>query len=413
MRATQHSSRTDSAGRVHGRKHNDRNFDTSKADNIAQSRMRENLYWNCYDGKYREADKAGKMTFAEAELRAYEELFGTQLEATNARYMLQGHPERIRSMGQWMSQRMHAPEEVVVQVGSVEQMPDRDMARACLLDYVRNLKDWNADHGFPMQIMTVALHMDEAIPHIQIRRTWAYEDNGDLRQGQDKALEAAGVPLPDPGKAPGRRNNRKMTFDSEMRSIWLDICHSHGLTVERDPLPDARHGMDKAEMIREKHARALAETEQLRREAAEIKVSTAVKKAMANTSAEEPKKIPLTDLVAIPAEEYGALRRRSEGLEAAMEDAVQLRYDMDADRIRAGMEVEKALEEAKSIVQKAREEAGRIKGSARVEALLDGTRAKISRYEQLEKRFPEAFEEMDRMLSAERPGKTIGRNREK
>ena len=89
MRATQHSSRTNAAGQVHGRKHNDRNFDVGKADNIDQSKMGNNLYWSCYGGKYIESEKDDKMSFAEVELKAYEALFGKQLEATNANYIKQ------------------------------------------------------------------------------------------------------------------------------------------------------------------------------------------------------------------------------------------------------------------------------------------------------------------------------------
>lgn len=402
MRATQHSSRTNAEGKVHGRKHNDRNFDVSRADNIDQSRIMENLYWNCYDGNYTESEKDRKLAFSDLEMKVYEELFGEQLDATNRTYIANGHPERVKTMEQWMSQRMHAPEELVLQVGSVDQMPDRDLARTCLLDYVQRLQKWNTAHGSPMKILDVALHMDEAVPHIQLRRTWVWESDGMIRQGQEKALEAAGVPLPDPDKSPGRRNNRKMTFDSEMRSMLLDICHDHGLAVEREALPDARHGMDKSEMIREKHARAIAETERLRQEAAKMEVSAAVAKAMAEAPLESPKKLLLTDLVAIPAKDYETLQRRSEGLDAAMSDAAQLRHDMETERIQAAQDVQKAKKHAESIVQEAREEAGRIVGSARVEALLDGTQQKLDHYRKLEKRYPEAFRRMEEDLKKDR-----------
>lgn len=412
MRATQHSSRTNAEGKVHGRKHNDRNFDVDKADNIDAGRICENWYWNCYDGGYSEAEKDGKISFADAEIKAYDQLFGRQLDATNRKYIANGHPERVKTMEQWMSQKMHAPEELVLQVGSMDQMPDRDLARTCLLEYVDRLREWNRTHGTPMRILDVALHMDEAVPHIQLRRTWAYEDNGLIRQGQERALEAAGVSLPDPDKSPGRRNNRKMTFDAEMREMWLDICHAHGLAVEREALPDARHGMDKAEMIREKHARAIAETERLRQEAAEMEVSAAVAKAMAEAPLESPKKLLLTDLVAIPAKDYETLQRRSEGLDAAMSDAAQLRHDMETERIQAAQDVQKAKKHAESIVQKAREEAGRIVGSARVEALLDGTQQKLDHYRKLEKRYPEAFRRMEEELKKDRHrSDRQGRNR--
>lgn len=177
MRATQHSSCTNAAGQVHGRKHNDRNFDVGKADNIDQSRMKDNLYWACYGGKYTESEKGNRMSFAEVELKAYEDLFGKQLEATNENYIKQRHPEKVKTMEEWMSQRIHAPEELTLQVGRSDREydtgnhPDAKVAVACLKEYLKELDSWNKKHGEPMEILTMALHMDEAVPHMQIRRT--------------------------------------------------------------------------------------------------------------------------------------------------------------------------------------------------------------------------------------------------
>ena len=72
MRAMSHNSRTNSAGKVHGSKHNDRNFDTSKADNINPDPERKNLYWNCY--------RAKEVTFEEVELAYYKSAFGEMLD---------------------------------------------------------------------------------------------------------------------------------------------------------------------------------------------------------------------------------------------------------------------------------------------------------------------------------------------
>lgn len=425
MRATQHSSRTNAAGQVHGRKHNDRNFDVDKADNIDQSKMGNNLYWSCYGGKYIESEKDDKMSFAEVELKAYEALFGKQLEATNANYIKQRHPEKVKTMEEWMTQRAHAPEELVLQVGRSNREndtgnhPDPDTAVACLKEYIKELDTWNKANGHPMQIMTIALHMDEAVPHIQLRRTWRYEDQGMFRQGQEKALERAGVPLPDPNKAPGRRNNRKMTFDAMMREKWLDICESHGLEMEREAVPDARHNLDKADMIREKYARTMSETAQLRKETDQLRkdvdrleVRKSVAKAMAAKLEETHKKTLLGDGYIVPKKDYEDLVRKAAGYDAAVEDAVQVRHGMIEDRIAIDQEKKRAQKEAEKILQEAREEAARIKGGARLEALFDGSLQKVARYERLEKRFPEAFEEMERVLAAERSERTIDWERE-
>lgn len=46
-------------------------------------------------------------------------------------------------------------------------------------------------------------------------------DKGETVIRQSKALELMGVELPEPGKKLGRFNNRKMTFDKELRAEWI------------------------------------------------------------------------------------------------------------------------------------------------------------------------------------------------
>ena len=60
-----------------------------------------------------------------------------------------------------------------------------------------------------------ALHLDESTPHIHERHVFDCENKyGEVAPQQEKALEALGFDLPDPGKPLSRRNNRKITFDA-------------------------------------------------------------------------------------------------------------------------------------------------------------------------------------------------------
>ena len=253
MRTMTHNSRTNASGRVHGRKHNDRNFDISKAENIDEKRVKNDIFVNCYNDK--------TMTFDEVEVKYYTENFGAQLKKTNDNYIKNRHPERCKTMEQFMQTRQYAPEETVMQIGKMEKHVDRDTFVACMRDYWSFLLTWNKDHGEPFQILNMAVHADEAVPHAQIRRVWKYVDeSGTLRIGQEKALKAAGIELPNPDAKEGKHNNRKMTFDAMMREKWLDICQEHGIEVEREPVPDAKHNRDKEEMLRDKFENMIAVT---------------------------------------------------------------------------------------------------------------------------------------------------------
>lgn len=266
MRTMQHNSRTNAKGRVHGTKHNDRNFDVSKADNIDQSRSHGNVYLNCYGDK--------SMTFDEVELKFYNENFGDLLAKTNANYIKNRHPERCKTMEEWKKNRRYCPEETTMQIGDMEKHVSRNELVQCFNEYDNRLHKWNKEHGRPFTTLTIALHVDEEVEHIQSRRVWHYHNNsGDLRIGQEKALAAAGVELPEPDKPEGRHNNRKMTFDAMCREMWLDIIQEHGIEVEREPLPDSKSkkSKDKEDYIREKYQKMIDKTEELQEQVDELK----------------------------------------------------------------------------------------------------------------------------------------------
>lgn len=247
-------------GRGYGSKHNDRNFDLSKADHIDPERSAKNIYLNCYEDP--------TMTFQDVELQFYEDNFEPQLEATNSKYRKNGHPERCKTMKEWMQQKQHSPEESIFQIGNYNGTVPAQLLWECYLDHSKRMTAWSAAHGKPYSVLSAALHVDEeGAPHIHQRAVWHYRaEDGSLKVGQEKALAAAGVELPDPGTRPSRKNNRKMKFDAMRRQMWLEVLQEHGIRVETQPLPDGKHNRSKEQMIRDKHAAIVAETQQLQEE---------------------------------------------------------------------------------------------------------------------------------------------------
>lgn len=210
MRTTMHNGRAKKDGTVFGTKHNDRNFDVDKADNIDKERMKDNVYWHYYEDE--------NLTFEEVELKFYNENFSRILEATNENYIKNRHPERVKTMEEWKRVRQNAPEETHLQIGKMEEHVTREQLVACYKDYDKWLRQWNQENGKLFTVLNTALHCDEAVEHIQTRRVWHYRDEaGELRIGQEKALKAAGFELPDLDKPEGRRNNRKIAFDKMCR----------------------------------------------------------------------------------------------------------------------------------------------------------------------------------------------------
>ena len=234
LRVSQHSGRSGSA------KHNDRSFMTGRsaewrqehASNIDTTRTGENVVWT-WD----------EQTDVEASERAwYAETYQQAQDATNARYIREGHADRCKTPDDLYNGRLTRPEEMILQVG--DRNTDIDLGRLgqALDTYLSRLDEWNDSHGGHMHVLSMALHLDESSPHVHIRRVWDYTDRDGLtRLGQAKALEAAGIELPDPGKPVGRYNNRKITFDAMARGWWQEACREQGWEIETEARPGMRH----------------------------------------------------------------------------------------------------------------------------------------------------------------------------
>lgn len=241
LRVSQHSGRSGSA------KHNDRSFMNGRsaewreehAPHIDMTRTNGNILWTWN----------GTEDMETSEREWYSETYRDALERTNERYRHEGHADRCKTPDDLYKGRLTRPEEMILQVGKHVDDIDPAQLKAAVDRYIDALDAWNEAHGGHMHILSIALHADETSPHVHIRRVWDYTDRDGLtRLGQAKALEAAGVPLPDHGKSVGRYNNRKMSFDAMARGWWQECCRAQGWEIETEARPDMRH-KDKAEYV--------------------------------------------------------------------------------------------------------------------------------------------------------------------
>ena len=322
MKASMHSGREGSG------KHNDRSFLQGKSEqeqremapHIDAAKTKNNLIWIIGNKGWH---KGAWGDIEAAERAYYKKTYSATQDTKNARYKAQRHPERCRSTDDLYTTKQTRPEEQILQIGSKDDPVTLEVFKACVMDYVKALNEWNRNHGRHMRILSIAIHSDETSPHAHIHRVWEYDSKDGRALGQDKALEAAGVPLPDPGKAKGRHNNRKMTFDATMRGIWYDICEAHGLQIDREPVPDMRH-KDKADYIRDRIAGELAQAqEQVDRETARAETVRGERIA-----AEEGLQQAHIDLAKVRAEIDGAEARRD-----ALETSLRLLSAAETARI--------------------------------------------------------------------------------
>ncbi len=261
VRATRHNGRSGKAG-IFKAGHNDRTFDLENAGHIDSERSDQNVYWDCFQG-YNLADKNGvrperKYCFEEIEYAYYLTRFGDSIEAQNERHRQQRHANRIRSVGDILKDPRTCPEESIYQLGTKDGHEDPKLFSRVVDELMAEIKK---RYGSNIQVLDWALHMDEETPHIHERHVFFADDGYGMNfPKQDKACEALGFERPDPEKKQSKYNNRKMSFDAEIRRLYIEIAEKHGVTIEKIPLEGKVH-LEKNDFIIARQNEEIAEKE--------------------------------------------------------------------------------------------------------------------------------------------------------
>ena len=249
MKVTFRNDRTDTSG-----KHNDRNFDVSKATHIDAERSTLNKYYT-YKGDYYDGEKlleedSVKM-LRDIELEFYEQNFMEHLNSKNQRNIDARHKGRNKNIEQYYRSYTSRPEGMIFEIGNYFDHASPEELWACAMEYAQR---FNEAYGDNCRILDMALHMDEGSPHVHIRRVWiGTDDYGHKCVGQNKALEEMGFEAPDKDKEIGKSNNAKMTFTRLDRQMIIDICKDRGLDIEVKDASSKNEKHMSFEMYREKH----------------------------------------------------------------------------------------------------------------------------------------------------------------
>lgn len=255
MRATRHNGRSGKHG-VYNPRHNDRQFDVSNSEHIDAEREKQNIYWDCYRGYVQNPSNEilsnlgaiePDVSFHDIEKMYYEDHYYNFVQGQNARNEKNRHSERNRTTEDLLKNKMTCPEETIFQIGKEGEHISGTQLFRVADTFMKKFEGMFGDH---VHILDFALHMDETTPHIHERHVFDCENKyGELCPQQEKALEALGIPLPNPDKPRGRNNNRKMTFDLICRNLLLDICREQGLEIEEEPEYGGKKYLEKQEFI--------------------------------------------------------------------------------------------------------------------------------------------------------------------
>lgn len=272
MRATRHNGRSGKHG-VYNPKHNDRKFDIANSEHIDAEREKQNIYWDCYRGYVQNpSDETFRnwgavepeASFHDIEKMYYEDHYSDFIKGQNARNEKNRHPERNRTTEDLLKNKMTCPEETIFQIGKEGEHISGEQLFHIADSFMKRFEGMFGDH---VHILNFALHMDETTPHIHERHVFDCDNKyGELCPQQEKALEALGIPLPNPDKPRGRNNNRKMTFDLICRNLLFDVCRQYGLDIEEVPEYGGKKYLEKQEFIIQAQKEKIARQEQMIKE---------------------------------------------------------------------------------------------------------------------------------------------------
>lgn len=251
-RVTIHNGKAGKNG-AYSAKHNDRQFDISKAEHIDPERADLNLYWHRYQ------DTDPDMTFEECEKRFYDENLADGLKAQNDRHRKAGNNRRCKTMDQYRQSAKSCPEESIRQVGKAGDTINYKK----LWNILNEQRRWELK-TFPNVLnLDIALHADEqGAPHVHERKVWlAHDKDGNLIINQAKALQEMGIREPNPEKDIGRYNNPKMTYTAMCREHFIQLCREHGLEIESEPLEASKTGLSLQEYQRRQKEAKIANLE--------------------------------------------------------------------------------------------------------------------------------------------------------
>ena len=257
VRATMHNGRGRNTKGFKVR-HNDRDFDTTRAEHINPEPERKNRYFIVEaDGT---VNNRPQISFETHEKRMYTHLFSETLSKQAERHIKSGHRERIRTPDQYRTAIRTCPEETILMLGTRECHAEPQAFIKAVNLWCQQMK---AAYGTHWRLLDGALHFDESTPHCHIRAIWTAEGKDGLQISENQALRALGIQRPDLEQPEGKHNCPKQTFTQQARQIWIAAAREYGIEIEEIPEMPGKATRTKEEFIAQKIRKEIVElTEQ-------------------------------------------------------------------------------------------------------------------------------------------------------
>lgn len=352
MKATCRNGRTNSSGRVFNANHNTKEETRKQQDHIDHDLTEQNKIWvrdmNDLDG-HKMIPYHGSLDAKEYEEKFYQERYGAAREKKNQRYEASRHREKIKTIHDIYTAPRTAPMESLLQIGRNTDQIDSDSLEKVTMEYA----DWLREkYGSNLDILDIALHVDEATPHIHARFVlYTRDKDGNRDVNQSGAFRDLKIERPDREHDTSRYNHPLITFSEQNRQQFYDICERHGYTIDRVvENPSKKH----LELLEYKAKKEKEKLQQIELEA---------KKAKEQEQEAKEKKEKFEKIAETVKEE--AISRANGIVNQANIAAQQItqRAEQDSQK-RAGEIITQATQTAQTLVTSAQEEARESKAAA-------------------------------------------------
>lgn len=260
MKASYHNGRATAAGKVYNANHNTKKETRDGQKHIDHEKTDENKVW-IRDTKNLDSPKLilheGSLDAIKYELDFYKKRYGAARDRKNEDYIKTGHKGDVRTMEQVYKNVKTAPFESIFQIGRVGESVDPKLLEEIFKEYSRWM---HKEYGSNIDILDIALHVDEATPHIHARYVFFNRDkDGNLDVNQAGAFRELKIDRPDLSKKQSKYNNPQMTFTKVNRKQFYDICEEHGLHIDREVISPSQKGLEVLEYKTEQQRQKINE----------------------------------------------------------------------------------------------------------------------------------------------------------
>lgn len=245
MKATYHNGRATKDGLVFNANHNTNHKTRGEQKHIDHEKTMENVVWardinNINSPKL--IRQIGSFDAKSYELQFYKERYGAARERKNQDYIKSGHKADVRTMEQVIESKKTAPLETVFQIGKEGEHVSPEQLESIFKSFTVWMQQ---QYGNNLDILDVALHVDEATPHIHSRCVlYGRDKDGNRDINQTAAFKELGIERPDLTKKQGKYNCPLMTFTERNREKFYEICEEYGIGIDKEVKSKSQKHLD-------------------------------------------------------------------------------------------------------------------------------------------------------------------------